>query len=420
MRVEDHSLMDPAIQADPYPYYAALHEQAPVYLMPDTGAYLVSRYHDVQYVLQRPRVWSNDLLGKAGFSMFQHEEARAVLEAGGWPRDTRLQSDPPVHRDYRALVAPAFGAGRVRALGAFVRQQAQELTEGLGVGSERDFIASFAAEFPIRVIARLLGLPSADAVRIRRWSDAWVEPLGAGISREREVEVAHLGVELQQYLAAWMQKKLDRPGDDLLSALAAARFPDGSPLPMAEKMGLAEHLIVGGHETVRSALASGLRLLIEKPDVEAELREDPGLLRTFVEEVLRLESPSQGFFRYALEEATIAGVRVPKGAMVQLRFAAANRDPEQFPDPARLDLRRSNAASHMAFSQGEHHCIGAPLARLELATAFQVLLERFRGFSLAPGYVPEYLPGLALRSLRALRVRFDPAPPVGAAGPAAV
>jgi len=420
MRIEDHSLMDPAVQDDPYPYYAALHDQAPVYHMPDTGAYLVSRYRDVQHVLRHPEIWSNDLLGKAGFSMFQHEEARAVLEAGGWPRDTRLQSDPPIHRDYRELVAPAFAAGRVRALGAFVREQAQALAEGLAAGPECEFITTFAAEFPIRVIARLLGLPAADATRIRHWSDAWVEPLGAGISREREIEVAHLGVELQQYLAAWMQKKSDEPGEDLLSELAAARFPNGSPLPMAEKRGLAEHLIVGGHETVRSALASGLRLLIEKPDVEAELRGDPKFLRTFVEEVLRLESPSQGFFRYALAEAPIAGVRVPKGAMVQLRFAAANRDPEQFPEPGRLDLRRANAGAHMAFSQGEHHCIGAPLARLELVTAFRVLLERFRGFSLAPGFTAEYLPGLALRSLRALRVRFDPVRPVGARSPTGV
>ena len=420
MRVEDHSLMDDAIQQDPYPYYVALHAQAPVYRMPDTGAYLVSRYRDVQYVLQTPEIWSNDLLGKAGFSMFQHEEAREVLEAGGWPRDTRLQSDPPRHRDYRALVAPAFRAGRVRALGDFVREQAQALADGLATGTECEFIAAFAAEFPIRVIARLLGLPAADAAQIRHWSDAWVEPLGAGISREREIEVAHLGVELQQYLASWMRKKLEEPGEDLLSELATACFPNGSPLPMAEKMGLAEHLIVGGHETVRSALASGLRLLIENPWVEAELRDDPKLLRTFVEEVLRLESPSQGFFRYALSEAPIAGVRVPKGAMVHLRFAAANRDPEQFPEPACLDLRRVNAGAHMAFSQGEHHCIGAPLARLEQVTAFQVLLERFRGFSLVPDFTPEYLPGLALRTLRSLRVRFDPVPLVGARSRAGV
>ena len=136
-------------------------------------------------------------------------------------------------------------------------------------------MSAFAAWLPIRVMTRLLGLPAEDAPRIKHWSDAWVEPLSAGISKQREIEVAELGVELQRYLADWMERKRREPGEDVLSDLANACFPDGRPLPMAEKMGLAEHLIVGGHETVTSALASGLLLLIEHPDIEAELRRDP-------------------------------------------------------------------------------------------------------------------------------------------------
>ena len=410
MRVEDHSLMDPEIQADPYAYYHALHEQAPVYLMPDSGAYLISRYRDVQYVISHPEIWSNDLLGKAGFSMFQHEEARQVLEAGGWPRDTRLQTDPPEHRDYRALVAGSFSAGRVKALEPFVREIASALAQDMAADRECEFVGRYAAWLPIRVITRLLGLPAEDAAQIKSWSDAWVEPLSAAISREREIEVAKLGVELQQYLAGWMARKRESPAEDVLSDLADACFPSGDPLPMAEKMGIAEHLIVGGHETATSALASGLMLLIREPAVERALRDDPSLMRNFVEEVLRLESPSQGFFRFALEDAEVAGVTIPKGSMVQVRFAAANRDPEVFPDPDRLDLHRKNAGAHMAFSQGEHHCIGAPLARLELQTAFESLLERFEHFEFAKDGPLEYVPGLALRSLRALPIRYAERP----------
>ena len=129
MRVDEHSLMDPEIQESPFAYYRALHEQAPVYFMPDTGAYLVSRYRDVQHVIAHPEIWSNDLLGKAGFSMFQHDEARAILESNGWPRDTKLQTDPPDHRDYRALVASAFTAGRVKALEPFVESIAKALVD---------------------------------------------------------------------------------------------------------------------------------------------------------------------------------------------------------------------------------------------------------------------------------------------------
>ncbi len=406
MRVVDHSLLDPEIQASPYEYYHALHDQAPVYYMPDAEAYLVSRYRDVQYVVSHPEIWSNDLLGKAGFSMFQHEEAQRVLEEGGWPRDTKLQTDPPIHREYRALVSEAFTAGRVRKLEPFVTGVTHELLDRMGELRECEFITTFAAWLPIRVITRVLGLPASDAERIKFWSDAWVEPLSGAISREREIEVARLGVELQQYLAGWMERKREAPEEDVLSELARAAFSDGRPLPVAEKIGLAEHLIVGGHETATSALASGVMLLVEHPEIEATLRAEPHRMKNFVEEVLRLESPSQGFFRYAVADGAVAGVEIPKGSMVHVRFAAANRDPDQFPNPDVIDLQRKNAGSHMAFSQGEHHCVGAPLARLELQTAFTALLERFDSFEFPPGTRLRHLPGLALRTLEALPIRY--------------
>jgi len=398
--------MDPAIQADPYAYYHALHEQAPVYWMPDAEAWLVTRYADVQHVIRHPEIWSNDLLGTAGFSMFQHEEARAVLEADGWPRDTRLQTDPPIHRDYRALVSDAFTAGRVRALAPFVERECAALLDVMAEHDECEFIGAFTAWLPIRVVTHLLGLPAEDAQRIKHWSDAWVEPLSSAIDLERELEVARLGVELQQYLAGWMERKTREPTDDVLTTLATSAFPDGTPLPMAERMGIAEHLIVGGHETATSALASGLKLLIEHPEVEGRLRAEPSKMRNFVEEVLRLESPSQGFFRYAVEDGVVAGTKIPKGSMVHVRFAAANRDPAVFPDPDVLDLDRPNAGAHMAFSQGEHHCVGAPLARLELQTAFSGLLDRFERFELATDEPLRIVPGLALRTLERLPIRY--------------
>lgn len=413
IRVEDHSLMDPDIQESPFAYYQALREQAPVYFMPDAKAFLVTRYRDVQHVLRHPEIWSNDLLGKAGFSMFQHAEAQQILESEGWPRDTKFQSDPPIHRDYRALVSDTFTAGRVRTLAPFIRETTRDLLGQMAKTRECEFLEVFAAWLPIRVITMLLGLPAEDAPRIKHWSDAWVEPLSGIVSKEREIEVARLGIELQHYLAEWMKRKQLTPTEDVLSDLAGASFPDGRPLPMAEKMGLAEHLIVGGHETATSALASGLMLLIENPKVESELRRDPSLIKNFVEETLRLESPSQGFFRYAVADGEVAGVVIPKGSMVHIRFAAANRDPDQFPNPNEIDLARSNAGAHMAFSQGEHHCVGAPLARLELGLAFEGLLETFDHFEFQPGTTLRHLPGLALRTLEALPIRYALVPRKG-------
>jgi len=406
VKVDDASLMDAAIQEDPYDYYRALHAEAPVYLMPDTGYYLVSGYDELRYVIDRPEVWSNDLGRHAGSSMFQHPEAERVLARGGWPRDTRLQADPPAHRDYRAIIGPSFTAGRIKRLAAFVEAVVAEQLAALGGAESCEFMRDFAAGLPIRVVTKLLGLPASDAPQIKRWSDAWVEPLSYGITREREVEVAHLGVELQQYLASWMRKKREQPQDDVLTQLELATFPDGTPLPEGERIGIAEHLIVGGHETATSALGSGMMLLGQLPEIQARLRSDPSLIRNFVEETLRLESPSQGFFRFALSDAEVAGVPIPKGSMVHLRFAAANRDARQFAEPNRLDLDRKNAATHMAFGTGEHHCIGAPLARLELQTAFRAILERMESFTLQSRNTFDHLPGLSLRTLAALHIDY--------------
>jgi cytochrome P450 len=416
MRVDEKSLLDPEVQEDPYAYYRALREQAPVYRMPDTGAYVLSRYRDVQWALGQHELYSIDLLGKAGFSMFRHPQAREILEREGHPRNTKLSTDPPEHKGYRAIVNASFTAGRVNAQAPFVQSVIDELAGELAARGECEFVRDFAAKLPIRVIAHRLGLPQEDVPALKAWSDAWVEPLSYGCTLEREIEIAWQGVELQRYLARLFEKRRKHPGDDILSDIANGRLPDGRPLSELEAMGIAEHVVVGGHETVSSALAMSLLLLIQHPGVEGELRADPSLVRNFVEEALRLESPSQGFFRYALQDSELHGVRIPAGSMLHLRFAAANRDPEQFADPDRLDLHRPNPGAHLAFGQGMHHCLGAPLARQELNLAFRALLERFEGFRLAPGHgEPRHVPGLSLRSLRELHVRFDPRPARAAA-----
>jgi cytochrome P450 len=410
MKPSDASLLDPAVQQDPYAYYDVLREQAPVYFMPEINAYVVTRYRDLQHVLSHPEIWSNDLLGKAGFSMFRHPEAAELLAREGFARNTKLQTDPPEHRGFRALVNRSFTASRVRASEPLLRAIVARLADALRETPECELIARFAAPLPMHVIADRLGLPAEDVPEIKRWSDAWVEPLGFALSRGRELEVARLGLELQRYLARHFAERERAPREDILGDLVHGTLPDGSRLSPADRMGIAEHLLVGGHETATSAIASGVLYLARHPAVADELRREPALLRGFVEELLRLESPSQGFFRYALADAELAGVTIPRGAMLHARFAAANRDPEVFANPHALDLRRPNAGAHMAFSQGEHHCIGAPLARLELRLAFGALLERFDAIALAPGFTPEYLPGLSLRTLRELRVTLRQRP----------
>jgi cytochrome P450 len=260
----------------------------------------------------------------------------------------------------------------------------------------------------MRVVTRLLGVPAEDADRIKHWSDVWVEPLAYGLSEERELYVAQEEIALQKYLVAHMEAKRATPGEDILTELVNARMADGSPMSLADKVGLAEHLIVGGHETATSALGSGMMILAQRPDIAAALRADPSRVERFVEEVLRLESPSAGFFRVAVQDAELEGVHIPAGAMVHLRFAAANRDASIFERPTELDLDRPNPRAHLAFSYGVHTCLGAPYARLELQEAFRALVQALDDITLDPAApAPSHIPGLSLRTLRALHLRYS-------------
>lgn len=332
MKIDQTSFMDPATQEDPFAYYDALLTQAPVYLMKEIGAYVVTKYEDIRYVVAHPEIWSIDMSALPQAQLIKTPAARKLLEEEGFPRDTRLTTDPPVHTQYRMAVHKAFTPARVKMHAAFIQNAVDELTREMSGLNECEFMRQFAWRLPMLVITRLLGVPPEDADTIKHWSDVWVEPLAYGLSEERELYVAREEIALQKYLMRHIERKKTEPGEDILTELANARMADGREMPLSEKIGLAEHLIVGGHETATSALGSGMMLLAKHPEVAAELRASPQLIETFTEEVLRLESPSAGFFRIAIADAELRGVHIPKGAMVHLRFAAANRDPEHFAD----------------------------------------------------------------------------------------
>jgi cytochrome P450 len=407
MKIDQTSFMDPATQEDPFDYYDALLSQAPVYFMKEIGAYVVSKYEDIRYVVAHPEIWSIDMSALPQAQLIKTPAARKLLEEEGFPRDTRLTTDPPVHTQYRMAVHKAFTPQRVKSHAAFIQSAVDDLTREMAQTGQCEFMRQFAWRLPMLVITRLLGVPYEDADTIKHWSDVWVEPLAYGLSEEREIYVAQEEIALQKYLLKHMEMKKTKPGEDILTELANARMADGSEMKLSEKIGLAEHLIVGGHETATSALGSGMMLLAQNPSIAEELRAAPNLVETFTEEVLRLESPSAGFFRLAIADANLRGVHIPKGAMVHLRFAAANRDPDHFETPRKLDLHRKNAQTHLGFSQGPHFCLGSPYARLELNTAFRTLVQTFDDIRLAPGAPPPaHVPGLSLRTLKALPITY--------------
>ena len=258
------------------------------------------------------------------------------------------------------------------------------------------------------VIADILGLARSYADQIKEWSDVAVEPLGMMISDERWIECAKCTEQFQAFIAAELRARQAHPKSDFLTHLVQAKDPQDASLSMAEMLGITQQILVAGNETTTNGIAAGVQLLIENPQAQQQLREHPQRMMTFVNEVLRLESPVQGLFRVVKQDVELHGLNVPAGARIMLRYAAANRDGKKYPKPDQLNITRQNAGTQVGFGAGIHHCLGANLAREEMLQTFTILLERTENMQ----FTPEannftHHPSMILRGLKNLYVDFD-------------
>jgi cytochrome P450 len=331
------------------------------------------------------------------------------IEAQGWPKvNTMVTNDPPSHTRYRRMVDYAFTPRRVRAMKPYMDEIAAMLIDGFIGRGEVELIHEFAVPVPLYVIADQLGVPRADAPRFKIWSDASVAPLGLMLTDEQWIDSALKVQEFQRYFVEALDERRASPRDDLLSALLEVRDDDGKPLDNGELLSIISQVLVAGNETTTNSIAAGMTLLIDNPDQQRRLREDPSRIPTFVEETLRLESAVQGLFRVVKQDTELGGYAIPKGARVMLRYAAANRDGAKFACPHQLDVDRSNAGAHLAFGAGIHHCLGAQLARYEMIASFEALLARLDNLAYVSGRNDfRHHPHLCLRGLKQLWIRFD-------------
>jgi len=332
-----------------------------------------------------------------------------VYEQKGWPRTTPLSVNPPDHRHYRALVDGSFDATGSLRWQPFVAATIDELIGSFEPDGSVELVERFALPLPVRVITRILGFPEADIPRLKAWSSAWVLPFSGGLTEEQEVWVAEQVVEFHHYIDDQIRLKRRTPGDDVLTQLTTARYAGQRALSDHEIITIVDHLYIGGNETTTFALTSGMWILLRQPGLLERVLDDPDrLIEPFVEEVLRLESPTQGLYRTVARDAEIGGVAIPAGSVVHIRYAAANRDERMFAHADEVDLDRPNGKRHMAFSLGEHHCPGSGLARMELRMAIRALVERLPGLRLAPGRNDfRHHPGFVLRALRELHLDWD-------------
>lgn len=350
--------------SDPYPIYARLRRQAPIAAPTggDRRLYPLTRHADVRAALHDPRLSS-----------------RPPWEPSEGTR-SMLSVDPPDHGRLRGLVSAAFTPARVNALAGRIEQLAEGLLDSIGERDEIDLMSALAEPLPLRVIAELLGIPTEDRRRFKAWSSAIV-PLLDVPSPEQLAAAEAAQRELRDYFAGVIAERRRAPGQDLISALIAAR-DEQDALTEAELGATCRLLLIAGHETTTNLIGNGTVALLAHPDQLEALRADPSLDRAAVEELLRHDAPVQGVRRVALEPVAIGGAAIPAGSFVLALMGAANRDPEVFKDPDRLDLTR-DPNPHLAFGHGIHTCLGASLAQLEGRIALRALLERFPRIELA-------------------------------------
>ncbi|GGL94634.1 cytochrome P450 [Streptomyces fumigatiscleroticus] len=380
--------------ADPHSALAALRSRGPVHHVRfPTGdeAWMVVGHDEVRAAFADARL-RNDVRHSADF------DSDGLYSVGR----NMLQVDPPDHTRLRSLVAREFTARRIRALRPRVQETADALLDAVAAAGRADLVAAYAFPLPLTVICELLGVPGMDRAAFRAWSTKVV-------ALDEPEQSARAAQEMTAYLLELTEEKRrlrDADESDLLHALV--RTHDEDRLAPQDLLGMAFLLLVAGHETTVNLIANAVHLLLSHPGELAALRADPGLLEGAVEETLRHESPvPAGTYRYTAEPVTLGGVRIPAGERVVLSIAAANRDPARFPDPDRFDIRRDPAATraHLAFGHGVHHCLGAPLARLEAVTALRTLLDRFPRLEFDGDGAPQWRTSL-MRGLRRLPVRW--------------
>ncbi len=402
---------DPAILLDPYPYFARLRAEAPVFRDPKTGIVFVSTHAAVIEVDRQPLVFSNGFGAqlRQGAGAPDPEEV-AILQRGWIVPDTLLTADPPVHTRFRKLAGKAFTFKRVETMAGYIAAVAHALIDGFADQGRCEFKSAFANRLPMTVIADALGVPREDMPTFHRWSEAFVVQLGRVADRAARLEAARLIVEFKRYFADVIERKRRAPTDDIISDLVHADLAeegDARKMELSELLSILQQFLVAGNETTAHALAAGLYYLIRDADLRGRLAADATLVPAFVEETLRFLSPTNNMWRVATRDAEIAGVPVGKNQLILLRYGCANRDAAQFPDPEQFDIDRPNGRAHLAFGAGIHTCIAAPLARKELSVAFPILIERLRNVRLRPGADIVYEPNILLRGVKSLPIEFD-------------
>jgi cytochrome P450 len=370
----DLKKLDPRFLDDPYPLYRALREHDPVHRMPD-GSYFLSRYDDCAEIYRDPATWSSDkkIDFRPNFAdslLYEHHTTSLVF------------NDPPYHTRVRKLLAPAFTPRALKTLQPRIEALVDRLLDRAAERGRIDLIDDFAAAIPVQLIGDMLGVPSNERGPLRGWSLAILGALEPVLGREQFERGVNAVAQFKAYLVDLVRRRLregeGKEGEILSTLIAASDFAahEGERLSELELLHNCIFLLNAGHETTTNLIGNSIDLLLRNPEAMRELRTNPDLIETAVEEFLRMESSNQLGNRRATRDAQLGETQIAAGSYVHIGIGAANRDPAQFPDADRLDIRRQ-PNRHLAFATGIHACAGMSLARMEAKVAIGKMLARF-------------------------------------------
>jgi cytochrome P450 len=370
--------------ADPYPFFAQAREATPVFYSPDLQYWVVTRYHDIRFIFQTPKLFSATNVLDPIQPVCPH--AGQVLREGGFrPLPTLPNTDPPAHTRARRLANVAFTPRRVAAMESFVRELTVRFIEERMLSGQADLVRDLAWELPALVIFRVLGVLDEDVARVKAGSKSRVLVLFGRPTEEQQIQLAQGLTAFWRYAEELVAHRAREPQDDFTSDLILARDGDVPALSLQEVTTIVLILLVAGHETTTNLLGNAFRRLLTERHAWEEICRNPSLIPNAIEEVLRFDSSIVTWRRKTTQAVEIGGVSVPAGANLLLLLGAANRDPTVFPGPDRFDIHRQNAKEHLSFGHGPHFCLGAPLGRLEARVVLEELSARLPSLRLMPG-----------------------------------
>lgn len=401
----DYQLLDPHVIEEPYSFYRALLNEAPVYQVPGTEVYLVSSWQLIHQVLKNQEDYSANLTGILITDANGRPELFDFTRFGGTV-NAIANADEPFHSVHRKLVLPQLNTRKVAMMEGEVRDWARNGVQQLVGAGQGDCIGELANAIPVKVMARLVGLPVKDVDQLLGWAFSGGDILAGTPTLERMIELGISTGAMSEYLKRHFEAVLQQSGsqspNDVMDELAEG-VRQGL-ISQEDAVSIIMVLVGAAGESTSSLVGSAIRILAQDSTLQQRLREHPELIGRYVEEVVRLESPFKGHYRAVMKETQLGGVTIPESARVFLLWAAANRDPAIFSEPDELDVDRHNTAEHLGFGHGIHFCIGARLARMEARVILEELLQQTSRFSLDSTYPVRHVPSIFVRRLGRLHL----------------